>query len=370
MLERDTTFIIGAGASFDLGFPLGDTLRDRIIEVLAPEQTDDINFRDEVLNQILEQRSIEEAGRAASMNRKDSYVQAARTIRAGLPFARSIDTFIDGLRDREHIEFLSKLAIATVILRAEEASPLFGREIRAANAAHAQIRADRIQKLLGSWHTELSQILYDGHSLETLPHVFEHASFIVFNYDRCLEEFLSISLMNRFAIGRGRARELVGTCRIIHPYGQVGGFHREDEDHIPFGQYKSHDLVAVASRIRTFTETMESGVGEAIKDRISFAEVLVFVGFGWLPQNMTLLQSRRDVTHAQRVFATTFKLAAGEIAVVRDQINRVLRRDRHAPNDPRGGEIAPIHTKEPQFIIEPGDCKSLMQNCWLRLTQG
>jgi len=362
MLERDTTFIIGAGASFDLDFPLGDTLRDRIIEVLAVDNPTSMNFSDTSITRIIQDRAMQEAGTSSWPQRMDEYLQAAATIRAGLPFARSIDTFIDGLRHIEHIEFLSKLAICTVILRAEAASPLIQKPVHAANAE--EIHASRLKRLLGSWHTELSQILYDGHSPETLAKVFEHASFIVFNYDRCLEEFLTISLMRRFSIDRKRALSLLETCSIVHPYGQVGAFMPSEEGFIPFGEYEVYQVSPAASRIRTFTEAMEGDISDQIKDLVAQAEVLVFMGFGWLPQNMELLQASNRITNARQVFATTMQMPPSEVAIVHDQINEILRRGAHTPEYVDD----PFLREEPGFITERGDCKALMRNCWLRLT--
>lgn len=362
MLERETTFILGAGASFDLGFPLGDTLRDRIIDILAVDDPNtSINFSDPDFARVLQTRAVNEAGTGSWPDRLEVYRRAAATIRDGLPFARSIDTFIDGLREQDHIEFLSKLAIATVILRAEAGSPLMPRHVQAANAN--EIRAKQLKTLLASWHTELSQILYDGHTPQTLDSVFEHASFVVFNYDRCLEEFLTVSLMRRFAIERSRAVALVGKCPIVHPYGQVGAFAPHEDGFIAFGGHENHQLVDVAARIRTFTEAMESGVSDRIKDVVAQADTLVFMGFGWLSQNMELLQVGQRLTNARQVFATTMKMEAGEVAVVRDQIHEILRREEYTPHyvDPR--------PPAPAFITERGDCKALMQNCWLRLTR-
>ena len=358
MLERATTFVIGAGASFDLGFPLGDTLRDKIVEVLADEGHG-MTFADPSLAKILQGQAAREM--STWTHKLDAYRRAAATIRAGLPFARSIDTFIDGLRHVEDVEFLSKLAIAMVILRAESASPLVQKEIHAANAR--QIRDARLKKLIASWHTELSQILYDGHSLDTLPLVFENVSFIVFNYDRCLEEFLTVSLTRRFGIARKDALALVATCPIIHPYGQTGSFLPEEDGFVPFGEFQDRQLIPVASRIRTFTETMESEVGDRIKELVTEAEVLVFMGFGWLPQNMELLRARIGTTNAQQVFATAMNMDPGEITVVCAQINEILKRGEHAPH------YVDTPPPAPEFVVERGDCKALMNNCWLRLTR-
>lgn len=362
MLRRETTFIIGAGASFDLGFPLGDTLRDRIIELLDTEDRNrSLNFKDPSLTRIVHERAFHEAGTSSWPTRMESYRQAAATIRDGLPFARSIDSFLDGLRGQPDLEFLGKLAIATVILRAEASSPLALGHVHAANAA--QIRATQLKRLLASWHSELGQILYDGHTRETLDSVFEHASFVVFNYDRCIEEFLTISLMRRFSIDRNHALALVGRCRIVHPYGQVGGSLPDEEGYLRFGRFEDHQLILAASRIRTFTEATEDSISEAIKDLVAQADVLVFMGFGWLPQNMELLEAEGRATNAQQVFATAMNMDPGEIDVVADQINAILRRGIYSP------DASDEYLHPAGLIAERGDCKALMNNCWLRLTR-
>lgn len=361
MLERTTTFVIGAGASHDFEFPLGDLLRDRIISVLNIDDPNrSINFSDPSVSTIVQDRAAKDGGNVEWLSRIEVYRNAATIIRNGLPFARSIDTFVDGLRDDQQIRFLAKLAIALVILRAETGSPLgLGTNPR---FEPPHLRDEKLQKLRSSWHVELSQILFDGHTAATLDSVFENASFIVFNYDRCLEEFLTISLMRRFNIERARALALVGKCSIIHPYGQVGAFQPDEDGFLAFGQFQDYQVTAAASRIRTFTESMESDVAAGIKELIAQAEVLAFMGFGWLPQNMQLLRVEGRRTTARRVYATMKDMEQGEIDVVINQINHILNRDE---DDPFYDDMVDYPL---EFIIDRGDCKALMQNCWLRLT--
>ena len=362
MLERITTFVIGAGASRDLGFPLGDSLRDRIINTLdVDDPNHSINFKDPSLSRILQDRAIKEVGEQQWVTQLEFYRDAATIIRNGLPFARSIDTFIDGLKGNDQIGFLGKLAITLAILRAEADSPLGSKT--GSYSASREFRERNLKHLLGSWHVELSQILFDGHTVATLDSVFENASFIVFNYDRCLEEFLTISLMRRFSIERARALALVGKCSIIHPYGQVGAFQSDEGGYLAFGQFQDHQVAAAASRIRTFTESMESEVAAGIKSLVAQAEVIAFMGFGWLPQNMELLQVEEGNTNARWVYATMMNMEQGEIDVVIRQINQILKRDEDYYQT---YDDSPV--EELEFIIDRGDCKALMQNCWLRLT--
>jgi hypothetical protein len=362
VLNRKTTFVIGAGASWDFDFPLGDGLRNRIIELLAIDDPNtSINFSDPGLGELMRQRSTREAGVNQWTDRMGVYRRAASMIRDGLPFARSIDSFLDGLRDEPEVVFLGKLAIATTILRSEAASPLVSKQIQAANAA--QTRADRLAKLVGGWHAQLGQILYEGHSRDTVDTIFDHASFIVFNYDRCIEEFLTTSLMRRFAIGRARALGAVARCTIVHPYGQVGAYFPEKEDYVAFGVCEKEALEVVANGIKTFTESMEDRIGDKVKDCVAEAETIVFLGFGWLPQNLELLHATNRVTNASKVFATVLGMPPGEIAVVADQLDRMLRRLGHS------ADYAEEPTPSADFIYDRGDCKALMSNCWLRLTR-
>lgn len=361
MLTRKTTFIIGAGASLDFDFPLGDGLRTRIIDLLAIDDPNtSINFSDPGLALLMRQRATREAGVNQWTDRMDVYRRAASMIRDGLPFARSIDSFLEGLRDEPEVVFLGKLAIATTILRSEAASPLAPKQIHAANAP--QIRADRLAKLVGGWHAQLGQMLYEGHTRDTIDTVFNHVSFVVFNYDRCVEEFLTTSLMRRFAIGRTKAIAAVARCRIVHPYGQVGPYFPEQAGHVAFGNCDEQKLESVADGIRTLTESMEDRIGDQVKDCVAAAETIVFLGFGWLPQNMVLLHATKRVTDASKVFATVFEMPQGEIAVVADQLDRMLRRQGHS------ADYAEQPTPSAEFIYDRGDCKALMTNCWLRLT--
>ncbi len=361
MLTKETTFIIGAGASRDFDFPLGDDLRERIISVLAmADETKSLSFSDPVIWELLVDRATKERPGDWTSRIKE-YRRAACIIRDGLPYDRSIDSFLDGLRNKPDVEFLGKLAIATVILRAESRSPLM--PYLAGNANAEQIRAERLAKTVGGWHAQLGQILYAGYTSEDCDDVFSRSSFVIFNYDRCIEEFLAKSLVSRFDIERSRAEAAVARCRIVHPYGQVGEFQPGQEGHVAFGDADQRHLVATAASIRTFTEAMADDVAATVKEYVSRAETLVFMGFGWLPQNIQLLQAG-GITKASKVFATTMKMDIGELSVVASKINAILNRSATARTS--FGNLSP----NPEFINHSGDCSSLMRNCWLRLTNG
>ena len=175
----------------------------------------------------------------------------------------------------------------------------------------------------------------------------DHVSF-VFNYDRSVEEFLTTSLMRRFAIGRTKDLVAVARCRLVHPYGQVGPYFPEEAGHIAFGDCDEQQLESVAGGKRTFTESMANRIGDQVKDCVAAAETIVFLGFGWLPQNMVLLHATNRVTNASKVFATVFGMPQGEIAVVADQLDRMLRRQGHS------ADYAEEPTPPAEFIQDRG----------------
>ncbi|MCW2336285.1 hypothetical protein M2337_000518 [Sphingobium sp. B2D3A] len=359
MLNKNTSFIIGAGGSRDFGFPLGSDLRDRIIEVLSYEERR-TGFADRAISSITGNVSMAQAGPTQWPVRQDAYRKAAAKIRNGLPFARSIDGFLDSLRGEPDIEFLAKLAIAAVILRAEASSAIANPDL--AEGRHVDSLNPDVVSLAETWHAQLGQILFEGHTRDTLDDVFKNASFIVFNYDRCLEEFLATSLARRFAIDRSRAIAVVASARIVHPYGLMGDPWKEGESHVPFGALDEPAVARSVAGIRTFSESLEEATGEAVKDCIAKAETLVFLGFGWLPQNMELLRCDGRKSHARRVFATTMGMPPGEIAVVGNQLEVVLGRYQYS------AALVGDRRESFELIHEGGDCKSLMTNCWLRLT--
>ncbi|MGC1776473.1 MAG: hypothetical protein WBB34_00900, partial [Xanthobacteraceae bacterium] len=84
----------------------------------------------------------------------NGYLDAARRIREGIPFSKSIDTFMDAHRDDKKIQLLGKLAIAKTILEFEQKSCIHISE---------QSREFRDEtKINKSWFADLARGLNDG----------------------------------------------------------------------------------------------------------------------------------------------------------------------------------------------------------------
>jgi hypothetical protein len=139
-----------------------------------------------------------------------------------------------------------------------------------------------------TWFVKLMRVLGPGGSPDAVEAVFKNISFIVFNYDRCVEHFLANALSALYAIERDAAVNIVKKITIIHPYGTIG-----DLDRIPFGgdRYNAPATLSLAQRIKTYAERFEEGDElERIHHEMHNAACVVFLGFSYLEQNMALLK--------------------------------------------------------------------------------
>ena len=110
------------------------------------------------------------------------YHDALLRIAAAIPQATSIDHLLDHNRGDKHIELCGKLAIVRTILEAEKGSELCVKD--------EQSNHPHFASLGGTWYSQLWQQLIDGYHKDQYAKFFDNVSFIVFNYDRCIEHFL------------------------------------------------------------------------------------------------------------------------------------------------------------------------------------
>ena len=136
-----------------------------------------------------------------------------------------------------------------------------------------------------TWYQPFAKALFDGVSNDNVDSVFDNISIVCFNYDRCIEHFLTYALSYRFRISLEEARRIVNErLAIHHPYGTVGKL-AKTESHIgrDFGRVTDGEELLEASKgIVTFTEQGDTDAYVEIKDVVRQAETLVFLGFGYL----------------------------------------------------------------------------------------
>ncbi len=124
MKKKKMLFIVGAGASNEVGLPVGDVLKRAIASLLDFEFDgfDRLSGGDSAIYNAL---STKVQDRFVNLDDIKKYITAAWKIRDAMPLEKSIDHYIDTQRGDNFIESCGKLAIVKSILRAERDSNLF-----------------------------------------------------------------------------------------------------------------------------------------------------------------------------------------------------------------------------------------------------
>jgi hypothetical protein len=321
MFSSKTVFVIGAGASFDLKLPLGTELRNRIAAELGKLRVDSVG-RLEGPNELIRAMKIKSATPDGKVDNSKlhQHLRAARHIAANLPLVRSIDEFVDQHAGNEHIEFMSKLAIASEILKAEKGSILLtGPDHQ--RRLNTQVLIDQRAWLMQLWY-----LLRDGARAQDPRAVFENVSFVVFNYDRCVEEFFVRALESLFQVPGAQAWEIVNELNIVHPYGLVSSAGVSGRE--AFGATENVDLGAVASGIRTYCESeRDPQLMQTLSNAIDQANNLVFIGFAFHDQNMDFFSS-----NASGGYPTAYSTAVGLPHQQWDDIKTMLRHQLKRPS--------------------------------------
>lgn len=284
-----TVFVLGAGASKDIdpAFPTGGDLATSIQVQLDREMQD-------------HGKTLGENGPIISAILRDglgtTQWNALRRLRDGIVTKDSIDEFIDEYGDIPDLAKIGKLAITHQILEAERQSLFWS------DAPGAQV----LNRLRNKW---LGRIIRYRNSQTARRHFAEAMAdtvFVTFNYDRLLERTLWEHLVTGLGLDDSEASDMLATIPILHVYGSIGQL-PEIGGKQPYGLEAGY-LRDSASRIRTFTETVDGMVGDAVAAQIAAADTLCFLGFGFHRRNMEVLfpegvhfESR---TNAPRVFAT------------------------------------------------------------------
>ncbi|HEV2559327.1 MAG TPA: hypothetical protein VGU45_11925 [Microvirga sp.] len=331
MFRSPTLFVVGAGASCEVGLPSGAALRENIAKLL------DIRFENGVRQQsgdyeVWQAISIaaKEAGHQAQVN---AYRAAACQIAGAMTQAISIDNYIDAHRGNKMIEACGKIAIVRAILMAESQSAIYYGQDKHKPFNYAPPKA---------WFQLFFQRLTEGVARSEVKNVFENVAIVTFNYDRCIEHYLYHALQNYYGIGASEAASLMETLRIYHPYGVAGRlpWQAEGQPGVAFGdEGYAQTLLHLSKQIKTFTERVEEErFLDAIRSEVAQAETLIFLGFAYAEQNMELLTPPKHkvvegglTTRTRKVIGTASGISAADVKVVIEQIadflDRIVRND-------------------------------------------
>jgi hypothetical protein len=235
----------------------------------------------------------------------NSLRSAGVALRNALAFAPSIDNALEARSQDAHFVLCGKLAIVERILAAERACPL--------RVKSDQRLIDRAHMFHNTWYLVFSRFLSTGVTRASVGKIFEGITFVVFNYDRCVEQYLAMALEAYFGIPRQEVRDIVATANIVHPYGSVGrlDWQAGTSDPCEFGDSLSGaELAKAAQSIRTFSERIEEPAALArIRQPIADADQIAFLGFSYGSQNMELLFGDEVLNRKRKFFGSTYQVS-------------------------------------------------------------
>lgn len=322
--QSRTVFVVGAGASKEVDLPVGRELTKAIALALSfrVERGQLQRGGDGSILAALQKLASQEQVMDQRDHPMNAYLRAAWRIRDAMPQSLSIDNFIDSHRDEQHVALCGKLAIVQTILQAERASKLY------VDPSNTYNKID-FSKLGETWLARFFERVTEGCGKAAIKARFASITFVVFNYDRCIEHFLHSALQNYYQMSPEEAADALRDLEVFHPYGTVGdlSWQRPGQLTIGFGA-ETHPatLGQLAQAIRTFTEGMGDRTGELdmIRARVHCASRLVFLGFAFHRQNMRLLL--RDLEDAEtrastRVFGSTFGMSKSDVQSIENDLS-------------------------------------------------
>lgn len=278
MIIKPTVFVLGAGASYNFGYPLGKKLKEIISKNFDPDNSE---------NAI-------ELFKGLGFS-EDELLSFRNQLR--LSAAPSIDTFLEPRGEDER--YLGKLAIAYALIPCEKTDTLFDDNY---------------------WYiTLLNKLKPTFNDFEK-----NKIAFITFNYDRSLEHFLMTALQNQFNKSEQEVAEKLRKIPIVHLYGKLGMLPWEtikpEEYSREYNPKISPHLLRKSSKsLKIIYDKVELDNAEFKQARqlLSAARKIYFLGFGYHSDNLerlrikTILQSSSTSLSSTTSIPTASKLVEG-----------------------------------------------------------
>lgn len=245
-------FVLGAGASLDMGYPLGDNLRKEIITKTTNTFTPLMHAVERQLNPQHPPMFVD-AFKCSQMN--------------------SVDAF---LARRPEFAEVGRMAIACVILSHENAQRL------------VEPRED------DGWY----RYFFNCISADTWDNLrLDQYCIVTFNYDRSLELYLASAMRATYGKPLAQCLKKVAELKIVHVYGCVAPTDSEEPRFFPYGDPLSAETLAISyKRIKVIPEgrDQDSSLVEA-RRLISESHTVAFLGFGYDLTNISRLGGGTDV---------------------------------------------------------------------------
>lgn len=308
MFKQKTVFIVGAGAGCEYNMPLGSALASVIAQ--------NVRFRFDHYQHTPKSGDAELYNILFRLHQQDretlnAYSRAGNSLAAAILSSISIDDALFQLSETPEAVILGKVAIVRAILSAERNSSL-------ALSANNRLLDENSGR--DGWIEQFFSMAIADVKRSDFHLAFKNVTFINFNYDRCIEHYLFWSLL-RLGVSEPDAWSIVDGLNMIRPYGSIGPINQSAAGFVPYGG--SADAFKAKDRIRTYTESEALHDGDELEKAMSEAKLIVFLGFGFHPQNMKLLELTERT--GRRVMATIKKVHPDNKPDISTQIVAKLR---------------------------------------------
>lgn len=274
MITTETVFVLGAGASVPFGFPTGAQLRQHLCSNLHKGSS---------LFTLLRQCGQSED---LILNFREAFE---------LSGIYSIDSFI---AFRPAYQEIGELAIAAALIPLENPIPLIA--------------------LSGNWYQMLwNEMLTNVATPQEL--LLNRISFVTFNYDRSLEQYLLVAISHTFDLELDAAFHLLSHIPIQHVYGSLGNY--SPDTGYRYGNQEGTQLIESILATRNSIKTVPAVRGpkdEQSANWLAKAQHVFVMGFGFDPTNCTRIDlpgacSQASIRHnPQHMFASAFNLTSAE----------------------------------------------------------
>lgn len=325
--QKSLVVIFGAGASKEVGLPLGAELTKEIASTLRINETEYGAVRPANVRvfDAMELLSRLPGGLPGNMG---PYIQAAHDIREGMSLSPSIDNFIDVHRDNPKIAECGKLAITHCILNAESRSKLHVDRSNVYNTIN-------FDELDSTWFNDFFRLLTENCHKNELEARLRKVTLIVFNYDRCIEHFIHSALQRLYRESADWATGVMAALDIYHPYGRVGALPWMKQGHSAEfgGDATGAGLIALSRDLLTFSEGTDARKSdiECIRRDVAHAERLAFMGFAFHRLNLSLLFDKRpgiNENYSRPIYASAYKLSDSDREAISQAITSLSGRQR------------------------------------------
>lgn len=279
MIATDTVFVLGAGASVPFRFPTGAKLREMLCAQL---------HRGQSVFELLRQCDFAED----------------QIVRLHDEFERSGVTSIDAfIAFRPKFQRIGELAIAAILVPIEDQQTLTSVGRKSGNS-------DWYQML---WNEMLTGVA------EPKDLLLNRISFVSFNYDRSLEQYLLNAISSTFGLDQQAAYDLLSQLPIQHVYGSLGAY--TPGSGYRYGGHKYEAMVKVIINASQSIKTIPATRGprdEVSASWLAKAQRVFVMGFGFDPSNCARIDLRAACSHAPKrvtprhIFASAFNLTDGE----------------------------------------------------------